>query len=232
MIIRTQLKLSCELVSKGCWKQGKEIVKLIEKIYCKFSETISYNVDRILERTQKIDTGFIVIDEIYITEKPTVKKYFKEYYERLFLIKLRKHEIQPYLVQNKDEFSITQKIGLNEILTTVNQLPMNKAPGISGVTIEMIKNSSSIVQDWLHNCLNIRLRLNEIPKCILRSHIRLIPKGIYNSNPVNTRSINQIDIILELFSIILVKRPSKVIEHNNLLKGINFGFREGMSAFD
>ena len=140
--------------------------------------------------------------------------------------------MRSYLVESKNEHCITQQIEFEEFFTAINQLSTNKAAGINGVTVEMIKNSPSIVQDWLCNCLNCWLELNEVPKCILRSQIWLIPKGLYDGNPVNTRPINLIDVTRKLFSMILARRLSRAIELNNLLKGINFGFREGMSTID
>ena len=79
------------------------------------------------------------------------------------------------------------------------------------------------VHEWLIDSFNFWLSAKELPKYILRSQSFLIPKGVYNEDPSNTRPIHLIEVPRKLFATIITMKLVTIIEKNNILKGINLG---------
>lgn len=229
--IRTQLR-TC-IKSLYAERKKKRILEQLTNRYNQFNESISDHLDKILERKQIIDSSFVLKGEAYITEVEEVKDYFLTYYNELFY---SDSELPTSLeidrMEYLEETKVTSEILLEEYMMALNHLAKNKAAGISGMKKEMLMLSPLRIHEWLLGAFNEWLKLHEIPKYILRSQIWLIPKGIYDGNPSNTRPINLIEIPRKLLSTILVRRLSYRIENDQCFQGINFGFRQEMGAMD
>lgn len=100
----------------------KKIIHLIENRYTKFTEDISSHFNRVLERSQKIDTSYIIKNDMYVTESRKVKEYFKTYYKELFSCRNKRKEIKALLDELPNEFIFTQRIDVEEYDTALRQL--------------------------------------------------------------------------------------------------------------
>lgn len=227
--IRTQLKSAAQKLLQK--KVSQKISTAIETRFNAFSSDISRHLDNILDRKlERIDTSFIKKGEEIICEPELVKTEFFDYYKRLFGSQ-RIPEIS-----DLDEWNSTVKIAYDvdvaELKYVLSRTANNKAPGISGLLMEMIKYGGLKLLEWIVVQFNYWMREQKIPKGILKSQIWLIPKGAYTGDISNTRPINLIEALRKLFSSVMSNRINIAIQKYNFLKGWNFGFMAGRSTAD
>ena len=96
----------------------------------------------------------------------------------------------------------------------------------------MIKYGGNYLIQWITKQFNFWIQNKQVPPCILRSQIWLIPKGVFDGNIKNTRPINLIEILRKIFSLIFSQRIYSKISSNGILKGTNYGFTPGYSTSD
>lgn len=227
--IRRHLKSHAQkLIQKEIRKKIKEAV---HKRFQVFSTDISRHLDSLLERkTAKIDTSFIRKDNEFICEVEQVRNEFFNYYKQLF-----GSNLEPEINESDNWVSnlkIAHDIDAAELKGVLDSMANNKASGISGLLMEMIKFGGTALLEWIKVQFNFWIQQKKIPKIILKSQIWLIPKGTYSGDISNTRPINLIEALRKLFSSILAHRIHAAIKRHNILKGWNFGFMAGRSTAD
>jgi hypothetical protein len=127
------------------------------------------------------------------------------------------------------EEETTEKIRMMEPITEEEYsqafalIGRKKAPGISGITTEMIENAPENITTWLINNMNKWIEKRELPKIILKGQIWLIPKSSRSSDFRDTRPINLIEIGRKIFAKIFQLRMAARTTH--LEKENNFGFK-------
>jgi ribonuclease HI len=125
-----------------------------------------------------------------------------------------------------------EPISTDEVIESIKALPLGKSPGNNGITYEILKILFS--EDNKHNLnaltriLNLSMQTGLFPTKGSHGIIALLPK-IHNwSGQLDkTRPITLLEVHRKLFESILNSRMAKIIYSNNLLKGVNFGFRAG-----
>ena len=197
--IRIELKKAAQILLHQ--KAHKQVKSAIESRFYTFSENISMHLDNILERNAtSIDTGFIKNGEEIICEPSIVKREFFNYYKKLF-----GNEDLPAVAIDEpweENYDIMGYVELAELQIALNNSARNKAAGISGITMEMLKYGGTTLLQWIQKQFNSWLDNSEIPSCLLQSQIWLIPKGQYTGDITNTRPINLIEALRKLFSTI------------------------------
>ena len=120
-----------------------------------------------------------------------------------------------------------------EIITTINNLPTNKAPGPSGITYNFIKQTSKEILPFLLNFFNQIIETGETPEKWSYSNIYPISKKqtwTYNLN--ETRPIALLDSFRKIFTKILTKRLGNIFSNNPILSPLNFAGLPNQSTFE
>ena len=156
----------------------------------------------------------------------TWTNYFKKVYESD--INVNEH----ILLNNNSDPILDAEINLEEIYLALNKCKDNKAPGVDGITFEFLKN---LPQNWLlyiNTIFNKIMRQESIPD----SWSEIITKMLYKKgdilNPENYRPISLVNVVLKLFTLVLLNRLTQWCEANNTLPEWQAGFRENRSTID
>jgi hypothetical protein len=119
-----------------------------------------------------------------------------------------------------------------EIREAIKELGNKKAPGISDITHDMMKlirepEIIEFIKELTNECINniIMPTAEKLVKIINLPKV----KDWAGSCP-DLRPISLIETIKKIISKILAKRLTLIIDNNDLLKGLNFGFRTGQST--
>jgi Reverse transcriptase (RNA-dependent DNA polymerase) len=96
----------------------------------------------------------------------------------------------------------------------------------------MIKREGMEMIIWMKEIFNICIEIEDIPKCWKLSWVRMLRKDLnVGSNlAYNYRWITLLSIMYKIFTAILTKRTSKVVEKNKLIGELQFGFRKNKST--
>jgi len=113
-------------------------------------------------------------------------------------------------------------ISETELMHALKNSPRNKAPGPSGIPVELWKNANHKVIEALRNLLNKCLLSSDIPTDWKKSTIILIPKPKCWKGDINiTRPITLIETARKLLTRILTDRISHKYDQHKILKGNN-----------
>ena len=226
--IRSELKVCAKQLENK--KKNDQIKKAIRTRFEAFGKDIKRHLNSILERDiGRVDTSFFKDGDNFISNEKEVKEYFFNYYKNLFGNEEWPEDEELYW---SEEHVISFEVNEQEVSEAVNACANNKAAGISGLIIEMLKCAGPKIITWITNAFNYWIKNQSIPQKFLRSQIWLIPKGIYNGDVTNTRPINLIECLRKVISTIFVRRINAISKENTIFKGINYGFREGKSTGD
>ena len=128
---------------------------------------------------------------------------------------------------------VLRKILVEEIELEARKFKAKKAPGPSGVTIEMIRVMDSANLEKIADAMNKVMRGEQVPKSWNRSLLRPLPKteaGLYDMNKV--RPIALMEIMLKLLERVLFTRIEKVVMDNSMLREEQYGGLRGRQMQD
>ena len=128
---------------------------------------------------------------------------------------------------------VLKKILVEEIELEARKFKAKKAPGPSGVTIEMIRVMDSANLEKIADAMNKVMRGEQVPKSWNRSLLRPLPKteaGLYDMNKV--RPIALMEIMLKLLERVLFTRIEKVVMDNSMLREEQYGGLRGRQMQD
>ena len=119
-----------------------------------------------------------------------------------------------------------------EISVALSKTKCNKAPGIDGVTYEVLKNEMSVI--LLTRLFNICFEWHLVPEQWLQSIIYPVPKSPYNDPrvPLNYRGVSLLSVISKLYTSTLNARLNGFAEDNGLIENEQNGFQAGRSCMD
>ena len=110
----------------------------------------------------------------------------------------------------------------------------NKAPGPSGITIEMVKRMDDENLERIANSMDtIILGGRQVPTTWNKTVLRPLPKseaGLYDIS--KTRPIALMEVILKLLERVIFTRINKVIDDNNMLRSEQYGGINGRQMQD
>lgn len=120
----------------------------------------------------------------------------------------------------------------NEIITIINSLKIESAPGLDGITPLLLKNTKNIIAEPLAHIFNLSITNGCFPEAWKTSSITPIHKDGPRSCPENYRPISLLSILSKILERIVNNRLVKFIESRNLLSPRQFGFRHYKSTED
>ena len=124
---------------------------------------------------------------------------------------------------------LQEGIGIEEVTAAITKLKNGKAPGICGISAEMLKAGGSAVAEWLHTIINPIWTTGEVPAEWKKVVIVPIHKKGNKMICSNYRRINLLSIpskgIRVLDGMVRSRTESKVME-------VQGSFRQGRSCID
>jgi hypothetical protein len=130
--------------------------------------------------------------------------------------------------------SMFRNISEDEVEEILKRLPSGKAPGEDGLTYEVYKlifleNKTCLAA--LTRLFNYSLQTGIFPSTASVGVITLLPK-VYQWDGAlkQTRPITLLETHRKLYEMVINSRLQPIIYGNDLLKGNNFGFREGVGT--
>lgn len=119
-----------------------------------------------------------------------------------------------------------------ELITIINNMPMNKLPGSDGIGMNVIKNSkytlAPILTEILNNCISEGI----YPDCLKKSIITLVYKKGDRTNPENYRPISNLCSIAKILEKALNNKIENFLTSSNLLSKKQYAHRKGYSTLD
>lgn len=120
---------------------------------------------------------------------------------------------------------VMEDIDLNELTSTVNILPTNKAAGPDGITVRLIKDNSDILGRISCNLFNRSLLKGIYPSRLKTAKVTPVFKEGHRSNPSSYRSISVLSVINNIFEKLIAKRVHKFLEKYQIICPQQHGFR-------
>lgn len=118
-----------------------------------------------------------------------------------------------------------------EFASALSCLSKGKAPGPSGLEAELIQRASQKAKDLLRRILNAFIHAGRVPSYLTRGRVVLIPKvDNWKGQLSKLRPICLLEVAVKLMNGVVFGRLQKMIWENDLLKGLNLGFRPGFQA--
>ena len=119
--------------------------------------------------------------------------------------------------------SALKEFSLEEVSTTLSQLPNNKACGPSGISYEMLKHAGLPFLQAITALFNRCIISNSIPKQWKEGRIFPISKKpIFDSNLTNTRPISLLEHIKKLYTKLLTNRLNYIFTKYPILSPYNY----------
>ena len=118
-----------------------------------------------------------------------------------------------------------------EVIRLAGKLPNKKAPGVDGITNEIIKELPAGAGKRLLEIFNAALRLQYFPSAWKEAKVVVFPKpGKSLRDPANYRPISLLSGLSKLFERLILARLTAHSEDNHLLPDQQFGFRKHHSC--
>jgi hypothetical protein len=230
-----------------------KIRKLIKKIK---KENFQKKIDTILEESEvklgklfkafkkknkgeSIDFVEIIKDgEMIMSQNPAdIKTVFLDYWSNLFKskgpnLKLENSWFSKPKISEESKSNSTKPFSMEEMKHIIKYLRNNKAPGLDGISSEILKNLDDEFLSHLLGLFNKCLELGHIPKMWKYGAIRLLYKDGAPSQPQNYRPITLLSIPYKIFCVMINFRLTSFLESNNLISPQQNGFRNGKQTTD
>ena len=169
------------------------------------------NTEAAWERMMNMDTSQI--------SDPEAKEFVEVAYLRSF---------RHYKQKQDDEDlwgEVMQRVTIGDIRSEMKRFKPNKAPGPSGITIEMLKAMDDDNMERLLDTMNdVVVKGGKVPKSWNETILRPLPKteaGLYDIS--KTRPIALMEVALKLMERVIFSRINKVIDDNNMLREEQYG---------
>ena len=117
-----------------------------------------------------------------------------------------------------------------DIMSAINDIPNNSAPGPDGITPKILKECKETLSYPLSLMWRKSLDLGIIPKPCKLSYIVPIHKKGKKDKPENYRPISLTSQLIKLFERIIKKQLVNYLESNNLIGNFQHGFRKNRSC--
>ena len=252
--IKAQIDMAIQFLKKTSYKEEKKRMnKEIKEAIQKRCSDLQTNQRRTIQALTNSFRDKIIIDRLKImetetkeyisTEKEEIFRQAEEYYKKVFrkrnpgfeqLNEAWKEQYQPHeYIQEEWYTPLENKISLEELETTINLLPNNKAAGLSGIKYEMLKQLGEEGKLVLVELFNLFIIKGQTLLSWKESLLYPISKGKeWHCELKNTRPIVLLEATRKCFTKILTDRLENICKRNNILKGPNFAGLPGESTME
>ena len=161
------------------------------------------------------------------SEIPIIKSEWENFYEEN--LSETREKLITYTDTSHEHFDVP--FSFQELSKAMKKFSNNKAPGLDGVPIEFFKFLPQKWKEYLLSLYNLIMIKEEIPvEWSTIETVMLFKKG-ERSNPANYRGISLLNVMLKIFTQMLLNRIQDYSE-NNILPECQAGFRPGRGCAD
>lgn len=199
-----------------------------DKLGTKEGENMIYRVTKQRHQKKKDITEILVIKDLegkVLTEEAKIKERWREYFNKLLNTENEREDTEEVEPVEGPETNITEK----EIEEAVKKMKSGKAPGCTGVTVELFKTLGEEGVEMLHNLFNKIWSEEKMPSDWEESEI--VPIFKQKGDPLacgNFRGIKLLEHPMKIFERILDQKLRKIVTINDM----QFGFRQGRGTID
>jgi hypothetical protein len=211
-------------------KKQKTIQECIERRNNNFATKTRQTIKSILEiASNRVVLDHLVVEDdpagIYVTDDPAtiktkVRNYFNDYHAERVCKPLEGRWISAY--QPRDDINdqwferLMDIPARNEILEAVKSAPSGKAPGMSGVTGDLLKHLGPIGTNIFIVLLQACIAQENMPRKWMQGMIYCIPKGSAWSGKISeVRPITLLEHGRKILFTILVNRLMTILSKHN-----------------
>ena len=174
------------------------------------------------------------VDDQVITGDGNIADCFNQYFSSIgckLSDNIQKINIDPLAfitpVENLFHFSY---ISAHEVLSALNQLNSKKSPGLDGISVKLLKDTSDVIAQPLANIFNISLQTGIFPDDWKIAKVSPVYKEGSKTDCGNYRPISVISVIAKLFEGLVYNQLRTFISDNNILIEQQSGFRSQHST--
>ena len=118
----------------------------------------------------------------------------------------------------------------HEISKILRQMKNKKSTGYDGISNEILKCCSPVVEHYLAKVINKCFNEEIIPDCLKKTKVLPLHKKGDKSNPGNYRPISLLSPLSKVIEKVLLRRMMKFCVKHKILSSTQFGFRPKMSC--
>ena len=202
--------------------------KWYDKLGTKEGEDMIYRIKKQRAEKRRDITETLVIKDKngkVLTEERKIKERWREYFNKLLNTENEREELEEIQPVEGPATNITER----EVKDAMKNMKNGKAPGCTGVTVEMFRTLGEDGVKMLHNLLNKIWSEEKMPRDWEESEI--VPIYKQKGDPLecgNFRGIKLLEHIMKVFERVLDQKLRKIIKIDNM----QFGFRQGRGTTD
>ena len=226
-----EIRFSAKVNQKQFWK----LVKKAERKVGSLSSVRDSNGNLITNRKL---VELIVLEQLAIIFSGKRSPIFNHRGEQLIKEATTKESsnwntlIVPESDPTEHEAEVCAPVNAALIRELINGLKTERAPGIDGVSSQMLFFAGQGAIDFLTCMYNNMLTLGTVPEALSTGRMTLIDKKQPSQLVSGKRPLTVSSVILNIFTKIVHKRMDKVCEDEGYYGPIQFGFRSGRSTTD
>ena len=216
----------------------KQFWKLVRKVDRK-----SGGLSAVKDADGNLHTDIKKIEEIVLEELSKIfsvrkSKIFSSRNEQLIKEVLVKEDMGweewiPTLKPNNEyEEEICRKVDITHIDESIKKIKEDRAPGVDGITANMLKLSSLAFRTKLTELVNEIIQEGEVPESLLIGKMTLIDKKEPSLQVGKKRPLCVSSVMLNVITKILHTRMDKICEREGFYGEVQYGFRKGKSTSD
>ena len=173
------------------------------------------------------------MDGNVLTEEGAVLKRWSEYYEQLLNVDDGRiamlTDARVYGIE--ENMRMETEVSVDDVRKAVKKLKKGKAPGVDGITSEMLRYGGDSILEWLTRVCRVCLAVGKVPKDWQRAIVVPLYKGKGDRlDCKNYRGISLLSIPGKVYGRILIERVRVMTE--GMLGEEQCGFRRGRGCVD
>jgi len=168
-----------------------------------------------------------------LNESKEVKGRWKEYFEGLMNMESKEAAVVSCMGMEKGggRMHVQGPISRREVKRAIGRLKMGKAPGVDGITAEMLKFGGEVVIDWMHVICNLAWKQGAVPGDWVKAIMVPIYKGKGCKDECGSyRGISLLSIPGKVYGKIIIERVMDITESR--ISEEQGGFRKGRGCVD
>ena len=174
------------------------------------------------------------VDDQVITGDRNIADCFNQYFSPIgckLSESIQNINIEPMAFVTPVESSFHfSRISVQEVLSALNQLNLRKSPGLDGISVKLLKDTSDVIAQPLANIFNLSLQTGIFPDDWKIAKISPVFKEGNKTDCGNYRPISVISVVAKLFEGLAYNQFRTFISDNNILVKQQSGFRSQHST--
>ena len=227
---------------KRCKNKLNKLIKTTKEEYFKTKLSNANNsknswqaINELLNKKPKSTQGTqLNVDDQVITGDINIADCFIQYFSSIgckLSESIQNINIEPMAFVTPVESSFHfSRISVQEVLSALNQLNLRKSPGLDGISVKLLKDTSDVIAQPLANIFNLSLLTGIFPDDWKIAKISPVFKEGNKTDCGNYRPISVISVVAKLFEGLVYNQLRTFISDNNILVKQQSGFRSQHST--